>query len=110
MPRKAKIITCTPQQRKELETIVRQKTRQARQVERAGIILMCLDGVPIKDIAKRYGVRPNTVISIRDRFEMEGLKALYDRLALASLPSMERSFVQPKFPSYCNEAGGAIPI
>ena len=80
MPRKAKMITCTPQQRKKLETIVRQKTRQARQVERAGIILMCLDGVPIKDIAKRYGVRPNTVISIRDRFEMEGLKALYDRL------------------------------
>jgi len=79
MSRKAKVITCTTEQRKELETIKRQRTREARQVERAGIILMCLDGIPIKDIAEKYSVRPNTVIAIRDRFEREGVKAIYDK-------------------------------
>ncbi len=79
MPRKAKVITCTPKQRTDLEKIVRQKTREARHVQRARIILMCLDRKPIKQIAEKYDVRPNTVISIRDRFEQQGLKALHDR-------------------------------
>lgn len=92
MPRKAKIITCTQEQRKELETIIRQKTREARHVERAGMILMCIDGASIKDIAEKYSVRPNTIIAIRDRFDREGVKAIYDRPRSGKPPKYGEEF------------------
>ncbi len=48
-------------------------------VERARIILKCLAGYRVKDIAKVLQVRPNTVIEWRRRFEKEGVKGLKDK-------------------------------
>jgi len=92
MPRKAKTITCTAEQRTELEQIFRQKTRAARQVQRAGMLLQCLEGTPIKQIADKYDVLPNTVIALRSRFETKGLEALYDSPRSGRPPTYGEAF------------------
>ena len=48
-------------------------------VERARIVLRCIRGDAVQDIARDIGVRPNTVIDWRRRFAAEGLAGLYDR-------------------------------
>jgi len=48
-------------------------------VERAKMILGCLDGRSMADIARELRVRPNTVILWRRRFSQEGLAGLKDR-------------------------------
>jgi len=48
-------------------------------VERAKIILKCLEGERVHKIAKDLHVRPNTVIEWRRRFEKDGIKGLKDR-------------------------------
>jgi transposase len=52
---------------------------EARIVERATIILRCLQGESVGQIARDLKVRPNSVIDWRRRFEKEGLKGLRDR-------------------------------
>ena len=52
---------------------------EARLVERARIVLGCLEGTPISAVAERLNVRPNTVIDWRRRFEAEGVAGLQDR-------------------------------
>ena len=79
MPGKAPIPDCTQKDREFLEQMVRSRTEEFRMVERARIILKCLAGERINEIAKVLHVRPNTVIEWRRRFEKEGLKGLKDR-------------------------------
>lgn len=52
---------------------------ETRLVERAQMILMCLQGESVSAIAENLDVRPNTVIDWRRRFEQEGLAGLQDR-------------------------------
>jgi transposase len=52
---------------------------EARLVERARIVLGCLEGKPVGVVAGSLQVRPNTVIDWRRRFEKEGLAGLRDR-------------------------------
>lgn len=52
---------------------------EARLVERARIVLGCLEGNPVGTIARSLNVRPNTVIDWRRRFETEGIAGLRDR-------------------------------
>lgn len=79
MPRTAKQITCTPEERQELERFAKSRTTQARYAQRAGIILMCLEGIAVKEIAQKFSIRPNTVIERRERFVEERLKAIFDK-------------------------------
>ena len=79
MPKKAKKISCNLQERKALEKIATSRTQEARLVERAKIILGCLDGESIKEVAQCFQIRLNTVIDWRDRFNKERLKGIYDR-------------------------------
>jgi transposase len=62
-----------------LEQLARSRTEEARLVERAKIILKCLEGERVREIAKDLKVRPNTVIEWRRRFEKDGIKGLKDR-------------------------------
>jgi len=62
-----------------LEQLANSRTEQARIVERARIILGCVEGRPVTEVATELGVRPNTVIFWRKRFEEKGLKGLNDR-------------------------------
>ncbi|MFZ2447572.1 MAG: IS630 family transposase [Syntrophobacteraceae bacterium] len=79
MPRKTPILNCTEQDREALEQMVRSRTEEVRMVERAKIILKCLEGERVHRIAKDLHVRPNTVIEWRRRFEKDGIKGLKDR-------------------------------
>jgi len=58
--------------------MAKSRTQEARLVERAGMVLMCLGGQPIVQIAKKYGTRSNTVIEWRNRFARDGVKGLRD--------------------------------
>lgn len=80
MPRRAKTLTCSPKEREAVERLAVSRTDEARIVERARIIVGCLNGEPVQDIAKRLNVRPNTVIKWRQRFESKGIGGLRDRL------------------------------
>jgi transposase len=51
---------------------------EARLVERAKIIIGCLEGKPVSHIANDLKIRPNTVIDWRRRFEENGIDGLYD--------------------------------
>jgi transposase len=55
------------------------RTSEARIVERARIILRCINGEPVQNIARELGIRPNTVIDWRRRFVAEGIAGLFDR-------------------------------
>jgi len=48
-------------------------------VERARIVLGCVQGHSVTEVAQEVGVRPNTVIFWRKRFEKKGLAGLRDR-------------------------------
>ena len=56
MPRVAPIPSCTPVQRKELQRLANSRTEEARLVERAKIVLACLDGRKNKAIAADFSI------------------------------------------------------
>lgn len=78
MSRKSPKIQCTEDDRKILEEWGRSRTLEVRMVERTKIILKCLDGQPVTQIAKELNIRPNTVIDWRKRFQNSGINGLYD--------------------------------
>jgi len=79
MPRNQSTISCSPTDLSILSEWAASSTLGARQVERARIVLRCIRGERVKDIAHDLGVRPNTVIDWRRRFVEEGLAGLFDR-------------------------------
>src|SRR3990172_9324729 len=79
MPRRAPVITCTSEDKATLTEWSHSRTMEARMVERAEIIMRCLKGEQVKDIAEAMDTRPNTVIKWRDRFTKEGIGGLFDR-------------------------------
>lgn len=79
MPRRSTIPTCSQEDLAILIAWSRSKTMEARLVERAKMILGCIEGEPVSQIARRLHVRPNTVIDWRRRLEREGLPGLLDR-------------------------------
>jgi transposase len=78
MGKSAPTISCVSEVRKELERRAASRTEARQVVERARILLGCLAGKPVKDIAQECGTRPNTVIKWRQRFCKEGLQGLKD--------------------------------
>ena len=78
MGKRPTALSCSSEVRSELERISRGRTKQKQLVERAQIILACLDGEPQVEIAKRLGTRPNTVSKWRIRFAQHGLEGLAD--------------------------------
>ena len=79
MPKRAPILRYDDEAKKELKQLASSRTAEARMVERAKIILGCLQGKAVKQIARELGIRPNTVIDWRKRFEREGMAGLHDR-------------------------------
>jgi transposase len=78
MGRRPVALSCDADVRSELERISRSRTEPKQRVDRARIILACLNGEPQADIAERLGTRPNTVSKWRNRFAHNGLKGLAD--------------------------------
>ena len=78
MSRVAPKRTCSPEQRQELKRMSRSRTEQSRLVERARIILACLDGRQNQIIAAEFGILPGTVGLLRRRFIARGISGLRD--------------------------------
>jgi len=79
MARVAVALTCTAEQRGELMALARSRTEETRLVERAKIVLACLEGKRNDAVGREFGVRPNTVGLWRKRFAADGLAGLRDR-------------------------------
>ena len=79
MPKVAKQIHCSESERIELHKIVNSQKAEHRIVRRAKMVLLCLDGMQIKDIASKLGERPNTVSLWRDRFAEQGIPGRQDK-------------------------------
>lgn len=78
MPRKAKIPSCSAEERQKVEELARSRTAEARLVERAKMVVRCLQGEAVSEIARNVGTGVNTVIAWRRRFEKEGVAGLCD--------------------------------
>lgn len=78
MPKKPKPLECEEAVRRQLESMASSRTEEVRMVQRARMILGCLDGRPVARIAEELGTRSNTVIAWRQRFERSGLAGLRD--------------------------------
>jgi transposase len=78
MPRKAKVITCDEETRKRLERMANGRKTESRLVHRARIVLGCLDGKRIMDLADELGERKDIIIKWRDRFVEMGIEGLRD--------------------------------
>lgn len=79
MSKTAPIPRCSEEDRKMLESWASSRTLEVRLVERARIVLKCLEGWRVRAIARDLKIRPNTVIDWRHRFEQEGISGLQDR-------------------------------
>ena len=78
MARNAPTITCVPEDRQELERLAGSRTESKQMIERARIILGCLAGRRVQEVARTCHTRPNTVIKWRQRFAQRGLPGLLD--------------------------------
>ena len=78
MARTAPQISCRPEDREALERMAFSRTESKQVVERARIILGCLDGKRVAAVAHECATRPNTVIKWRQRFVQQGLAGLAD--------------------------------
>jgi transposase len=78
MARNAPTISCGPEVRQELERLAGSRTESKRMVERVQIVLGCLAGQRVAEVARACHTRPNTVIKWRQRFVENGLAGLGD--------------------------------
>jgi transposase len=68
-----------PRDREVLESWTRSPSMPAGLAQRARIVLLAADGVPVKDIVDRVGVSKPTVIGWKKRYAAEGVGGLEDR-------------------------------
>ena len=74
------VLTLTPEQRQQLQSMVRTGHKSARQLTRARILLLLDRGQGDRrtddEIAALLGCHSNTVGTLRRRFQKEGLEAV----------------------------------
>src|SRR5207237_379832 len=79
MPRHAPALECSAEDKASLVAISKSRTEEARAVERARIILACLEGEESQQVAQDLGVSIPTVSKWRRRFSLRGLRGLQDQ-------------------------------
>jgi transposase len=77
--RVAVALSCSAEQRTELMNLARSRTEEARLVERAKVVLACLEGKRNDEVSRELGIRPNTVGLWRQRFAARGIAGLHDQ-------------------------------
>lgn len=92
MSKTAPIPLCSAADREILQSWATSRTLEARLVERARIVLQCLDGKKINVIARDLKIRPNTVINWRQRFDQKGITGLLDRPRPGKPPQYSAEF------------------
>src|ERR1700688_4018480 len=78
MPRHAPELECSDEDKASLVAITKSRIEEARAVERARIILACLAGKEIQQVARERKVSIPTVSKWRRRFALWGLRGLRD--------------------------------
>ncbi|MGO8951087.1 MAG: helix-turn-helix domain-containing protein [Ktedonobacterales bacterium] len=79
MGKRLQIQTHSGEERAAVERIARSRTAQARQVERAKVVLAALAGEGVGAIAQRFHLAPATVYLWLHRFDVQGLAGLADQ-------------------------------
>jgi transposase len=79
MPKHAAPLDCSADVRAELTAMSRGRSEEARMVERARIVLACLQGKEIQQVAREIGTSIPTVSKWRRRFAQNGVSGLRDR-------------------------------
>jgi transposase len=79
MPKHAAPLECSAETRAELTALSRSRTQEARLVERARIVLACLEGKEIQQVAREMATSIPTVSKWRRRFAQNGIAGLSDR-------------------------------
>lgn len=79
MPRHAPELECSAEDKTSLVGVAKSQTAEARVVERARIILACLEGKEIQQVAQELGVSIPTVTKWRKRCALWGLRGLQDQ-------------------------------
>lgn len=78
MPREAAVIGCDEATRRKLEKIANSQTEEVRLAQRAQLVLACLSGDLLQNIAEENKVQKSTVIKWRNRFSKSGVAGLQD--------------------------------
>ena len=92
MPRHAAPLECSDEVRAELTAISRSRVHEVRRVERARIILACLEGKEIQQVAKDLDSSVPTVSKWRKRFGQRGLSGLRDEPRSGKPPTYDVAF------------------
>lgn len=92
MARPARTIDRTPEQRNELEAILKSRKQTSGTHLRARMILQCMDGWKISDIAKANRVTSATVIHWKNRYIEHGLEGLADCARSGRPPKYAQNF------------------
>lgn len=94
MPKKPPVVPCTDEQLARLKALAASRSAELRLVERARMVLRCIDGEAINAIAADLKTKPNTVITWRDRFIAQGVDGLRDRPRSGKPPTYTDTFRQ----------------
>jgi transposase len=78
MARTAKTVRCSKQVQRELERIANSQKAELRLVRRTKMVLGCIEGKRIIDIAAELDEQEDVIIKWRDRFMLNGIAGLYD--------------------------------
>lgn len=92
MARIAPTISSSPEERQELQRRAASRTTPKQVVERARMVLGCLNGKGVTEVAKECHTRPNTVIKWRQRFVHQGLQGLRDAPRPGAKPVYDAAF------------------
>lgn len=92
MPKKALIPNCTDDVKQKLNELANSRVSEARLVVRAKMINCLLEGKSVTATAEKFDVRPNTVIDLRRRFELNGIGGLFDRPRSGKPPVYPKDF------------------
>ena len=79
MPRHAPELECSAEDKATLLALTKSGTAEARTVGRARIILACVEGKEIQQVARELGVSVPSVAKWRKRFALFGLRGLCDQ-------------------------------
>jgi transposase len=79
MPRHAPQLECSIEDKASLVAIAESRTEEARAVERARIVLACLEGKEIQQVARELRLSVPSVSKWRRRFALWGLRGLRDQ-------------------------------
>ena len=88
MPRHAPTVECSVEIKAKLLSTSKSRTEEARAVERARIILACLEGKETQQVARELRTSTTTVAKWRRQFCERGLEGLRDRPRPGKPPNM----------------------